>query len=492
MDIQKKLAKAYFWNIFGKWGARLLGIGSTLILVRLIDPEAFGLVALATICIGFFATLTGIGVERYLISQTELDTQALNSGWTLNILLKFVVTIALVASSGFLANYFNEPALDIVIVVVAINGFFASLNNIGLVKLTKNLDFKSITYLQLVVKVFSTIVTLTVAYFNPDHWALIAGGIVSVWLYMIGSYVISPYRPKLSFCFDKNQFSFSVYILIRNILSFCRNKADTFIVSKLFNTSAVGKYNIGLEFAVLPFSEVITPASAAIFPGLANYKNDREQLFDKTYKYFALIYLFVIPCIVGIWVVAPQFCPVILGDKWADTAPIMAALAVMMLPYPLTAITNNLFEYLGKTKLSLFGDAIGLGLLVLSAAILVFDDINEFAQIRGYVGIVAFSLILFFCRVTIGLSLKIMFTILIIPSIAACFMFYVFEFIYMNNSITLLGLLINMFIGALSYCLCFFILLFLIKPYSSVWAFWYERITYACAKLLNRNNTVMP
>jgi lipopolysaccharide exporter len=475
LSIQNKLAKAYFWNIFGKWGARLLGIGSTLILVRLIDPEAFGLVALATICIGFFETLTGIGVDRYLISQTDLNDQSMNSTWTLNIVLKMGVTIVLVVFSPLIADYFNEQNLQLIITVVAINGFFAAFNNIGLVRLQKNLEFKKITYLGLVVKLLSTTVTLVFAYFSPDHWALIAGGMVSVWLYMIGSYVVCPYRPVLNFAFDKKLFSFSFYILLRKIIRYSRNKADTLFVSKLFDTTAVGKYNIALEFSMLPLSEVISPASAAMFPALSNFKNNKVELFDKTYKYFALIYLFIIPSIVGIWIVAPQFCPVILGEKWADTAPIMSALAIMMLPYPLSALTNNLFDYLGKTKLSLFGDLIGLSLLVFGATFLLFDDITEFAEVRGLIGVIAFIIILIFTRLTLGLSLKIMGMVLLIPSLASAAMFMFFEFVYINPDISLIGLLINILIGGVSYTICLISLLYIVKPYSSIWAFWYNK-----------------
>ena len=169
MSIQKKLTVAYLWNLLGKWGVRFIGIGSTLVLVRLLDPSAFGLVALATICIGFFETLTDIGINRYLISQTQLDKQAMDSSWTVALLLKIALIFLIIALSGFLADFMNAPEIQLIIVVVACSGIFSALNNIGLVQFEKELDFKRVSALLLSAKLVSTAVMLVFAFWLQNY-----------------------------------------------------------------------------------------------------------------------------------------------------------------------------------------------------------------------------------------------------------------------------------------------------------------------------------
>lgn len=478
MSIQKKLTIAYLWNLFGKWGVRCIGIGSTLILVRLLDPAAFGLVALATICIGFFETLTDIGINRYLISQTDLSQRAMNSSWTIALILKSILIIVLVLLSGSLAAFMNAPEIEQIIIVVACSGIFSALNNIGLVQFERALDFKKISALLLTAKLVSTAVMLVFVFIFENYWALVAGGVCNALVYCIGSYVISDYRPQISFDIAKGQLSFSSKIMMRAVLGYSRNKLDTFLVGRLFDNNAVGKYSIGLEFAVLPLAEVITPASTAMFPGLAQFKDRKAELFDKTYKYFGLVYGFVLPCIAGIWFIAPQFCHVILGPKWADTGPVMAALAVLMLPYPLTAITNNLFDYLNKTQYSLFSDATGILLLLFAFWTFSFDDVAEFAWVRGAVALAAFFAVLLLARITIGLSLIRMGSVLLIPSLAASAMWAVLQFGYHNNDMTFLGLLLNIIIGGATYAVSFGILLRLFSPFDSTWSFWNAKVSY--------------
>lgn len=477
MSIQRKLTVAYFWNLFGKWGVRFIGIGSTLILARLLDPSAFGLVALATICIGFFETLTDIGINRYLISQTELDEKAMDTSWTIALMLKILLIVVLVLLSDFLADFMNAPEISLIIIVVACSGIFSALTNIGLVRFEKALDYKRISTLLLTAKVISTCVTLGLAFYFKNYWALVAGGICNTLVYCIGSYFVSSYRPKFNFAIAKGQLSFSTKIMARAVLGYTRNKLDIFLVGKLFDNSAVGKYNIGQEFAILPLTEVITPASTAMFPALAQYRDRKAELFDKTYKYFALVYGFVLPCIVGIWFIAPQFCTVILGPKWSDTAPLMSALAVLMLPFPLTAITNNLFDYLNKTQLSLFSDCVGILLLLTAFLTLSFDYVADFALVRAIIAIIAFLAILIFARLTIGLSLLKMTSVLIVPLISSAIMWSCLYFGYHSKEITILGLLLNVVLGGISYVLSLLVTLFFMAKADTTWAFWYSKVT---------------
>ncbi|MGR5354113.1 oligosaccharide flippase family protein [Vibrio alfacsensis] len=485
MNVQKKLINAYFWNVFGKWGVRTIGIGSTLILVRLIAPESFGIIALAGICIGFFETLQAIGIDRYLITKTSLSPEDMNSGWTLNIILKLTISLALVIASPYMSYYFDEPRLDLVITVVAVNGFFSSFNNIGLIKLKKNLEFKMISYLELVVKVISTVITVIFAYFSPNYWALIVGSGASVWIYLFGSYIICDYRPKFRFKFERSMFSFSIFIVFRNVLSYCRNRGDTFVVSKLFDVLSIGKYKVGLDFAIMPFSEIIMPAGQAMFPGMANYKNNKNELLDKSYKYLALVYLFLIPSVVGIWFIAPQFCTVILGEKWSDTAPIMSSLAILMIAYPISAMTNNLFDYLGMPKFGVFNDLFGLMSLLFIAISFTFDGVDQFSQFRGYIGLATFLFAIVFARITISFSIKKMLEIIIVPVAASFFMYIALSSVYFDNSMTLLGMLSNVLFGAMVYTCCLLFLIAIFKSYSDVWCFWYAKIIDASNGLRN-------
>ena len=148
-----------------------------------------------------------------------------------------------------------------------------------------------------------------------------------------------------------------------------------------------------------------------------------------------------------------------------------------MLPFPLTAITNNLFDFLGKTGWSIFSDIVGIFLLMLCFWFITFENVAEFSMARGLVGLAAFALLLIYAQFTIGLSLLKMFTVLVVPFLAASCMYIFFSLVYLNVELTFVGLIINMIIGVIIYSIALFSLMFIAKNKMIVWAFWYERLS---------------
>ena len=218
MNTSKKLANAFLWNLIGKWGVRSIGIVSSLLLIRLLAPDMFGVMALATIYIGLFEVFSHLGVNRYLIAQTELTDDDLNKAWTLNIGIRLLISLALMLSSGMISELVKDTRVQNVVIAIAIINFIGAFGNTALIRLEKAVNFKPINTLNIYVKVFSTVVTLTVAFFYPTYWALIAGNFTAMLSGLIGGYLLISYKPKLDFRVDKafllTQFGYMSEILL--------------------------------------------------------------------------------------------------------------------------------------------------------------------------------------------------------------------------------------------------------------------------------------
>jgi O-antigen/teichoic acid export membrane protein len=476
VDTSKKLAHAFLWNLIGRWGIRIIGIASSLILLRLLAPDVFGVMALATIYIGLFEVFSHAGVNRYLIASTDLKDDDLNTAWTLNLVLRFIISSLLVLSAGYIAELVNDSRIQEVIIAVAIINFFGAFGNIALIRFQKAVNYKPINTLDIYKKLLSTMVTLVTAYFYPTYWALIAGNSIAMLTGLIGGYILLPYLPEFNFQFKRALFTNSAWIYFRNIISYFRNRLDVFFVGKLFDITAVGKYKISQDFATLPFSEIIAPATRGMFPALSKYKNQKEALFDKTYKFLALVYSIIIPSIFGFFIIATQFSTVILGEKWVDVAALLPALSLLMLSYPLNGISHNLFDYFNKSHLGVINDLIGIIVLALVFCSWQFTSIEVFTQIRAYLAVLLFLILIIIIRVTLGFSLKAMCSIILVPLSASIVMYGAFTFIYVNEELTLMGLLINMFLGACYFSVAILLLIVAIKNKSTIWTFWFDKV----------------
>jgi lipopolysaccharide exporter len=130
------------WVIAWRLGMRVLGLGSTLILVRLLAPADFGLLALAA---SFAQTIDGmmmLGTEEAVIRQTAPDRHVYDTAWTLNVLRGLTVTAIVLLSARPVARFFGDSRLVTVLMVIALPPLLDGLSNIGTVESAVKCSFR--------------------------------------------------------------------------------------------------------------------------------------------------------------------------------------------------------------------------------------------------------------------------------------------------------------------------------------------------------------
>lgn len=274
-ELNKKIRLGYLWTLASKWLNRSIGLISTLCLVRILAPEDFGIVALASIVLSFFVLIADAGTNKYLIQAQNLTDPMLHSAWSLNLALKLGCCSVLALLSYPIAHFMHNPQLYPVLLVFCLIPILNALKNIGMVLYEKALDFKPLTTLAVLVKLTVLPVTLSLAFYLQSYWALVWGLLLSEVLTVLGSYLMHPFRPRWSHAHWQAQWSFSKWHLVSVTTGYLRSRIDTILLGRSLSSQAVGLYRVGQEFAWLPFTELIAPATSAIYAGLAQLKEDR-------------------------------------------------------------------------------------------------------------------------------------------------------------------------------------------------------------------------
>lgn len=481
MSLAKRILSGYIWTFLGQWAVRLSGLISTLVLVRILNPADFGLMTLVTLVVGFFDIITQVGVDRYIFLQDSMDDELLNSGWTVNFLFRLLMVVLIYFSATYAANYFNDVRLVAVLQFICITQLLSALKNIGMIRYIKEGNFKPATLLNIVSKLFAATATIYFAITLKNYWCLVYGTLVSEIINLIGSYCVSSYRPKLNFRFNKKLFNFSYKMIFRSVLGFARAKLDVFLVGH-YGTTSVGKYSVAQEFALLPLSEIISPATTPFFSGVIQYKNDIPLFYDKIFKYLSLVYLFVIPAICGIFITADQIANVVLGGKWVGVDNTIRWLAVLMLPFSLQGILDILYDSAGKSGTNAIVDILGIMLLGFIFYYFSLENLDGFVIVRSAIGVFIFCFMILVARLIINFSIKKMLILLIIPCIASSMMIFSFYYVYMNTDLTILGLVLNIIFGAFVYFISGVLLFSMLKNKSDLWHFGYSLIVSVLLK----------
>ena len=328
-----------------------VGLISTLVLARILVPEDFGLIASATIFAGFVAILSQTGGEQYIMKVKELNEDILNTNWTINLILKTAISLIIVISASFVAEFFNDDRLIHILYFYAfMNILFAFGTPTGLILKREQRVLPVITN-QLIGKVLAVAMSITIALVYETYWALLLGQFTSGLSRCIGSYFLHSFRPKFSLKNFQEQFSFSSWLIAQAVLGYGRTQLDSFLIASNFSQNQFGQYNIMKYFAFLPSSLILGPLSSPLVRQLSAIQETNKH-FTLSYNTSGLIMLFISLLIAGtIYINANELVHILLGDNWLELSGLFSIFAMLLPAYTIFHHANRFFIIKGDTKL---------------------------------------------------------------------------------------------------------------------------------------------
>lgn len=387
-SLTKNVLNSSFWMLTISVFQRGLGLISTLILARILTPEDFGIAAIATLILFFFEKFTNTGTNVYILQKDSVSDADLNTAWTLDVFLKLIVWFVLIVSAPWLAEFYDNPKLENVVIAISFILLIRGFSNPGLLLLRKNFQYQKIFKISVSQKVFSFIVAVSIAYAYQTYWAMIIGDIVFFFVLLVGSYLIHQHRPKFTLSQVKEQWQFSKWVLGKGFVGFIKGQLDTLLVSKLYPAAELGKYHVNRHIATMPSQQVIIPALEPVISALSKSKDDDHALaFQFNLCVFTLV-LAIFPISAFMWFFPEYIVLVLLGEQWQDTFGILSALSILVSAFAIGQLVNKCFLALGKTKVLFYYDIVSLAIMILTLLSLNRPTLETFALVRGGIEVI--------------------------------------------------------------------------------------------------------
>jgi O-antigen/teichoic acid export membrane protein len=345
-----QVARGAVWTVSFRMADRLLGLVSTLVLVRLLAPSDFGIVAMAMTLIAMIDVVTVGEFGSAIIHEPNPTRDHYDTAWTLSAIFGLCAMALLLAGSLPAAAFFDEPRLVPVICALSVLPLMSGLYNMGCIDFRKYLDFRKDFLLQVGTKLSGLFVVLPLAFVFRSYWALIGGMIAGRLGGLALSFMLHPFRPRVSVRSARRLFSFSGWLMINNGLQFVRLRGAHFIIGRALGSQGLGYYSIAHEMANLPTSELASPINRAVFPGYAKLQYDRPALQRGFLSVAGLIALVAVPAGIGMAAIAHLFVPAVLGAQWLQTVPLISVLAIGGTIYVLAANNQSLYFAVGRPR----------------------------------------------------------------------------------------------------------------------------------------------
>ncbi len=330
---------------------KIIGLVSTLVLARMLLPADFGLVAMAMILVAALNMLVAFGFDVSLISNRDAGRDEFDTAWTFTVLFSTgcAALMALLAIPA--AGFYNEPRLEVVIYVLAITFVVQGAANIGPVIFRREMRFDQEFKFLISKRISTVVVTIPLALYLQNYWALVIGQFSGTVLSTIMSYTISDYRPRFSLKAKVALFHSSKWMVLNNLVFFINQNAAQFCIGRISGSQTLGVYTIASEISLMPTTELIAPINRAAFPGYALAAKDIDVLRTSFLKVISSIALFAIPAGLGILAVADLMVPAVLGWQWLDAVPVIQVLAVYGVIQALQTNIGYIYLALGNLRM---------------------------------------------------------------------------------------------------------------------------------------------
>ena len=352
------------WVMAWRLGVRGLGLVSTLVLVRLIQPADFGIIALAT---GFMQTIDGmvsLGTEEAVIREADRGRRIHDTAFTLNLLRGLSVTAVVAGLAWPAAVLFGDPRLGPVLLFVACLPVLDGCANIGVVEFRRDFAFHKEFAIMVLPKLCGMVAAITAAWLLHSYLAMVFGMGVNRTLRVVMSYVMHPYRPRLSLAAWRDLAGYSGWTWLLSLAVLVRERGDSLLLGWLMNVESVGFYSVGVEVAALPTTEVIEPLGRAAFSGFAAGRRHQADAGETFRRLIGVAVLLTLPAGLGLSLVAAPLVALAFGSGWEAAVPVLRILSL--------SFTVMVFGHLSLHLLSahaLLGRLVGITLA--SAAVRV-------------------------------------------------------------------------------------------------------------------------
>lgn len=247
-----------------------LRFGSNLILTRLLVPEFFGLMALAsTLKIGL-ELLSDLGTQQSVIQSAQgEDEEFRNTAWTVEAIRGIALWLCCLLATVPMARFYDDPRLLILIPVVGLTTVFGGFASNSTAILSRRLQLGLYHVFDLLIYLFSLAVILIASWVHPTVWALAIGSVLGSFVEMIGSHFLIPgFRNR--FCWNRDALdsmvSFGRGIFLATALMFLADQADRLILGKILSLEVLGIYTIAFSIATLPRELLKTLSHRVLFP----------------------------------------------------------------------------------------------------------------------------------------------------------------------------------------------------------------------------------
>lgn len=345
-ELKNQVVKGVAWSTVEKICSALLQLAVSLVLLNLLSPTDYGIMAIVGAFPSILMPLVDSGFSQALIRKREVDDVDYSSVFYVNIIISLVLYGVLMAFTPAISDFFDVPEFRTIAPVLYLLIPINSLSNIQNAILSRKMEFKHLSLYVLIANAVSSGVAIWMAVKGLGVWALVGQRMGVVIVKTVLLWLGSSWRPKWLFSLDriKGMFRYGSRILLSDLVSNVYYQISNLFIGKFYTKAELGYYDRGNKIKEMPVTSTIQAVLNVTFSAFSRQKEDKVKLAQNARKVFMLWAFVMFPLMGGLIAIAEDMFRVLLPEIWLPAVPYLRILSLAGLLAPLSVISFNLVK----------------------------------------------------------------------------------------------------------------------------------------------------
>jgi len=345
VNLRTRVLIAIRWTALSRLVGQLVSWTITLYVIRILSPDDYGLMAMASVPLAFFYLLNTAGLDGVLVQKRDMSERLRAQIFGLVIILNLFFFLISLGGAPWIAAFYDEPRLTPIIRILSFQFVVLAFETLPQSQLERDINFGRRSIVELVSMVAGSLIALTLARAGFGVWTLVWVSLATTAIATAGLVLAqrSLCWPRFSLEGMKSDLRFGWSATVDRALRFAFADSDRLIGGKLFGNILLGYYAVANDLAALPINKLTGVINSIALPAFAKAHLNPAAASSYLLAVTRLMSLLAFPFFLGMSSIAPELTTLLLGPKWEAAAVPLQLLSLVM---PLRMLMNAFQPFL--------------------------------------------------------------------------------------------------------------------------------------------------
>lgn len=443
------------WTFTEKLVTQLVSTIVSIVLARILAPEYYGVISIATVFLTICNVLADGGFGNALVQKKDATDVDFSSIFWLSTGLSVILYLVIFTTAGVIADFYQNSEIALVLQVMGLRIIIAAISSIQTAYVQKHMLFKQLFYIHFGSSIASGIIGIVMAYAGFGVWALVTQTLSATVLSMVFTFVKIGWYPKFVISIEsiRSLWGYGSKVLLSTVTSTVKDNIRSLVIGKKFSSADLAYYNQGQKYPALIVTDIVESIGRVMLPVMSNIQDDRKAVKELMKKSIRISAFILTPCVAGLIAVSDTFVRVLLTEKWIECVPYMRILALVYISRPLSTVFQKTLMAIGKSGELLFHEIVTsiATIVLLLLAVFVYSRIEYIAWSFVVVMVMGVAIQAHFVKHFFAYQYKEMLRDYMPSMLVSCCMCGIVLLVGTLNCADLLKLMLQITMGVVSY-----------------------------------------